>query len=183
MSTKRKNLQHPHASRQDYQTPPELLDALEERFGDFTWDCAASAENTIVPGRFFSKEGISAFDADWAKLFTPADLLFMNPEFGHIQYQWAPLVERWTLRLPWLRLIMLTPAAVGSEWYRERVEDKALVNPLNPRLAFVGEPTYPKDCMISCFGFGVAGFRVWRWKPTRAQAKAARRAKKLALVA
>jgi hypothetical protein len=100
----------------------------------------------------------------------------MNPEFGNIQYGWAPLVDLWTKRLPWLRLIMLTPAAVGSEWYREHVEDKAMVNPLNPRLAFVGEPTYPKDCMISCYGFGVTGFKVWRWKPTRAEALAERKA-------
>lgn len=185
--SKRKNLQKPHRSRQDYQTPPNLLDALEERFGEFTWDCAASAGNTIVPGRFFSKDGVSAFDANWAKLFTRADLLFINPEFGHIQYEWAPLVTHWTQRLPWLRLIMLTPAAVGSEWYREHIEDKALVNPLNPRLAFVGEPTYPKDCMVSCFGFGVTGFRVWRWQPTRAaklaERKAERAAKKLVLAA
>jgi hypothetical protein len=185
VETKRKNLQKPHRSRQDYQTPPELVDALEDRFGPFTWDCAASADNTIVPDRFFSKDGISAFDADWSKLFTRDDLLFMNPEFGHVQYQWAPLVARWTTLLPWLRLVMLTPAAVGSEWYRVYVEDKAMVNALNPRLAFVGEPTYPKDCMVSCFGFGVTGFKAWRWQPTReeklAERKAARATAKLLL--
>lgn len=182
MAAKRKNLQKPGRSRQDYQTPLELLDAIEERFGSITWDAAASSDNSVVeePGRFFSAEGISAFDADWSKYFTPHDLIWCNPPFGTIQYEWAPLIERWTSQLPWLRVLFFTPAALGSEWYREHIHGKANVLVLNPRITFVGEPaTYPKDTMLSVFGYGLHGFDVYRWCPTRAEKSAIRKAAKV----
>lgn len=156
--------QKPHRSRQDYATPPELVRAIEARFGALTWDVAATAENAVVPDRFFSSDGIDARSDNWAARFTRSDLLFLNPEFSGIASTWVPLVSRWTHRLPWLRLIMLTPASVGSEWFQAFVHRKAMVLALSPRLTFVGEKDpYPKDCMLSCFGFGVSGFDVWRW--------------------
>jgi hypothetical protein len=173
--------QKPGKSRQDYGTPDDFLDALELRFGELTWDCAADADNAVAGGdRFFSKDGESAFDADWRR-FKRTDLLYMNPEFSGIAHLWAPLVAKWTTELPWLRLLMLTPAALGSEWYRKHVEDKAMVLPLNPRLTFVGEKDpYPKDLMLSCFGFGVTGVKQWRWAPTAAEKRAERKRLKLA---
>lgn len=156
--------QKPHRSRQDYGTPPELFAAIERRFGTATWDVAATADNTLVADRFFSVGGIDALTDDWSLRFTRRDLLFLNPEFGGIGPTWAPLVARWTRKLPWLRVIMLTPASIGSEWFQRFVHRKAMVLGLSPRLHFVGaDDPYPKDCMLSCFGFGVTGFDVWRW--------------------
>jgi hypothetical protein len=156
--------QKPHRSRQDYGTPLELVAACTQRFGILTWDAAATADNTLVPERFFSKTGLSAFDADWQRAFVRSDLVWLNPEFGGIATDWAPLVSRWTRKLPWLRVLMLTPASIGSEWFQQYVHRKAMVLGLSPRLHFVGaEDPYPKDCMLSCFGFGVTGFDVWRW--------------------
>ncbi len=176
MAAKRKNLQKPGRSRQDYQTPPGLINAVEERFGQLTWDLAASPHNAQVPAPHYFTDaagGESALTADWSS-FGRDDLLWLNPPFGAIQHVWAPLVASWTQRLPWLRVVMLTPAAIGSEWFREHVLGKAMVLGLNPRLTFVGEAeTYPKDCMLSCYGFGVQGFDVWRWQPTRAEKMAA----------
>jgi hypothetical protein len=155
--------QKPGLSKQDYGTPPELVAAIERRFGMLTWDVAADADNTVVDGNFFSLAGINALDDDWAARFTPRDLLFLNPPFGAISHVWAPLVARWRRRLPWLRLLMLTPASVGSLWFERYVHRRALVLALSPRLQFVGcEQCYPKDCMLSCFGFGT-GFDVWRY--------------------
>jgi hypothetical protein len=156
--------QKPGLSKQDYGTPPELVAAIERRFGMLTWDVAADADNAVVSdGRFFSLAGINALDADWSAHFTPRDLLFLNPPFGAIGHVWAPLVAQWRRRLPWLRLLMLTPASVGSEWFQRYVHKRALTLPLSPRLHYVGaDDPYPKDCMLSCFGFGV-GFDVWRW--------------------
>lgn len=156
--------QKPHRSKQDYGTPPELVAAIERRFGALTWDLAATADNTVVADRFFSVGGLDgdALTAPWN--FKRSDLLWLNPEFGGIGSTWAPLVARWTRKLPWLRVIMLTPASIGSEWFQRHVHRKALVLGLSPRLHFVGaKDPYPKDCMLSCFGFGVAGFDVWRW--------------------
>lgn len=156
--------QKPHRSKQDYGTPPELVAAVERRFGALTWDLAATADNTVVADRFFSVGGLDgdALTAPWA--FKRSDLLWLNPPFGGIGPTWAPLVARWTRKLPWLRVLMLTPASIGSEWFQRHVHRKAMVLGLSPRLHFVGaDDPYPKDCMLSCFGFGVAGFDVWRW--------------------
>ena len=36
---------------------------------------------------------------------------------------------------------------------------------LSPRLTFEGETdAYPKDLMLSVFGFGLHGFDTWRWR-------------------
>jgi hypothetical protein len=179
--------QKPGKSKQDYRTPPAFLDAVEDRFGDLTWDCAATAENSVVDGgRYFAAEaGIDALTVDWRHYFKRdavlPPLLWLNPPFGTIAHLWAPLVSRWTTELPWLRLLFFTPAALGSEWYRKHVEDKAMVLPLNPRMTFVGESDpYPKDLMLSCFGFGVAGVRQWRWMPSAEEARAARKLAKAA---
>ena len=169
--------QKPGKSRQDFGTPDELLDAVELRFGAITWDVAADADNAVIDGeRFFSAGGVSALDDDWSKRFKRTDLLWLNPPFGAISHAWAPLVARWTAALPWLRLVMLTPASVGSEWFRLYAHGRAMVLGLNPRITFVGETTpYPKDCMLSCYGFGVAGFDVWRWQPTAVERRAERK--------
>ncbi len=37
---------------------------------------------------------------------------------------------------------------------------------LSPRLTFEGtKDPYPKDLMLSVFGYGMNGFDTWRWKP------------------
>jgi hypothetical protein len=170
-------------SRQDYQTPRNFLAACEERFGSLTWDVAADGNNSVVPGKFFSRAGLDAFTADW-RIFTRQDLLWANVEFAGIGHAWAPLIDRWTRELPWLRILLLTPAALGSEWYRKHVEDRAMVLPLNPRLTFVGEKEpYPKDLMLSCFGFGVTGVKQWRWEPLAADKRAERKRARAALKA
>jgi hypothetical protein len=160
--------QKPHRSKQDYGTPLELICAVNCRFGQLTWDLAATAENTVAPrrpgsGGFFSEGLDDALTTSW-EVFTRADLLWLNPPFGAIATTWAPLVSRWTRKLPWLRVLMLTPGSIGSEWFQRYVHRKAMVLALSPRLHFIGAADpYPKDCMLSCFGFGVTGFDVWRW--------------------
>lgn len=164
--------QKPHRSKQDYGTPLELICAVNCRFGQLTWDLAATAENTVAPRRpgpggavdcFFSEGLDDALTTSW-EVFTRADLLWLNPPFGAIATTWAPLVSRWTRKLPWLRVLMLTPGSIGSEWFQRYVHRKAMVLALSPRLHFIGAADpYPKDCMLSCFGFGVTGFDVWRW--------------------
>lgn len=180
--------QKPHRSKQDYGTPPELVAAVERRFGALTWDLAATEDNTVVADRFFSVGGLdgNALTAPWD--FKRSDLLWLNPPFGGIGPTWAPLVARWTRKLPWLRVLMLTPASIGSEWFQRYVHRKAMVLALSPRLHFIGAADpYPKDCMLSAFGFGVTGFDVWRWdenpeEPAQPTVKRARQPAKRLLV-
>jgi hypothetical protein len=155
--------QKPHRSKQDYGTPPEFVAAVERRFGTLTWDVAATADNTVVPERFYSLKGIDARTDDWSKRFTRQDLLWINPEFSGLAHVWVPLIAHWARALPWLRIIMLSPLTCG-EWYRTYVHQRAGVLGLNPRLHFVGEADpYPKDCMLTLWNLGVPGYDVWRW--------------------
>jgi hypothetical protein len=161
-------VQKPGKSRQDYQTPPEFIEAVQRRFGALTWDLAASAENTVVPGRFFSRGGIDAAKADWTDYLGPRDLCWLNPPFGAISHVWAPLLSHWCPRIPGMRVLFFVPAAIGSEWYRAHVHGRAMTLGLGPRVTFVGEVhPYPKDLMLCAFGFGVAGFDLWRWQAKR----------------
>lgn len=59
----------------------------------------------------------------------------------------------------------VTPASVGSVWFREHVHGKAYCFGISPRLTFVGEKDpYPKDLMLSLFtSEGYSGFEPWNW--------------------
>jgi len=146
--------------KQDWETPQDLIDAVEKRFGEIHFDLAAS------PGQqrsasYFSPEQDSLRHA-WRDL-SGSRVAWLNPPFADIA-PWARKLteecsdlQRWTL--------MLVPAAVGSNWYREHVEGRAFVLFLNPRITFRGASApYPKDCMLVCAGFGVTGSATWRWK-------------------
>lgn len=148
--------QKPHRSRQDYETPRAFLDAVEKRFGDIRHDLAASAENAVCADYF--DEHRSAFDHDWSVL---RGVLWCNPPFAKI----APWVEKAATEAnPQARILMLVPASIGTDWFADHVDGKAIVLGIRPRLTFVGcEDPYPKDLMLLGFGFGVSGFGTWRW--------------------
>jgi phage N-6-adenine-methyltransferase len=148
--------QKPAVSKQDYCTPREFLDAVEKRFGAIRHDLAASADNAVCADYF--DEHRSAFDHDWSSLH---GVIWCNPPFRDID----PWVKKAAAEAnPRTRIVMLVPASVGSNWYADHVEPHALVLPLNPRLSFDGKNSYPKDCLLACYGLGVTGSKVWRWK-------------------
>lgn len=149
--------QRPATSRQDYGTPWDFIRAAEARFGKLDVDLAARRDN--AKARRFISPRRNALHVEWSVEYCGA-LAWLNPEFADIE-PWAAKCARERK----LRILLLTPASVGSNWFVEHVHRRALVLALNPRLVFVGErDPYPKDCILSCFGFGRAGFDVWRWK-------------------
>lgn len=154
--------QRPGRSKQDYGTPREFIDAVERRFGALDFDLAASAENAIVP--CFFDEARDALVQDWRSIETGrgrSRLLWLNPPFSDLE-QWAK--KACAEAELGARVLMLTPASVGSEWYARHVHGSAIVLALRPRLSFIEGDPYPKDLILSCFGFGVAGFDLWKWK-------------------
>lgn len=153
------------ASRQNYGTPWDFIRAVERRFGPLAVDLAAEPGNAKAP-IYLTREQ-NALTVPWGATFGPA-LCWLNPEFADID-PWAEKCRTETALTFGLRVIMLTPASVGSEWFAAHVHRKARVLAVRPRLHFEGEPEpYPKDCMVSLFGFGRSGFGVWRWrKPTK----------------
>jgi hypothetical protein len=116
--------------------------------------------------------GLDAFKQDWAAIsrrFPSNDivkgfpgLLWDNCEFDDIA-PWAEYhKEQGKLGA---NSLLLTPAAVGSNWYNNHIAGRANVYLLNGRLMFDGKNVFPKDCMLAHFWPGADGSKfIWRWK-------------------
>lgn len=161
--------QKPGRSKQDYGTPADFIAAVEERWGKLAFDLAADESNAKAK-RFWTEEDDSLSDACEWNAIAPGKLLWLNPPFGNIGPWAAKCAEyaalaraRRTALDKKGRLLFLTPASVGANWYAAHVHDQARVVFLNGRLCFDGKDPYPKDCMLSVFG-EPPGFEIWRWK-------------------
>lgn len=146
-------------SKQDYATPPDFMAAVARRFGKINFDLAAHAENTKHPN-FFSLEDDS-LRQEWHMI---PGWLWLNPPFDKIE-PWAAKCHDASAR--GAKILFLTPASVGSNWFRDHVKMHAFVLSLNGRIHF--DPTnptwgYPKDCMLSVYAYGFHGFDSWTWK-------------------
>jgi phage N-6-adenine-methyltransferase len=148
--------QKPGRSKQDYATPKDFLAAVERRFGVIRTDLAAGAENAVAPVHFDEQQ--NSLIQDWDVL---KGVAFCNPPFADLA-PWAEKCSSVRDRRAWT--LLLTPAAVGSEWMADHVLGKALLLFLSPRLCFDGKNAYPKDLTLAAFGFGVVGMGRWRWK-------------------
>ncbi len=155
--------QKPGQSRQNYGTPRVFIDAVVERFGPLVCDLAADATNAKAPEWYSETENALDPASDWAGDYFEGNL-WLNPPFGDI----APWAEKCAAQARERHgfILMLTPASVGSNWFAQHVHGRAVVLGLSPRLTFEGcTDAYPKDLMLSVFGYGLAGFDTWRWRP------------------
>lgn len=151
--------QKPGSSRQDYETPPDFMRAIERRYGKVTFDLAASPHNAKAKNYFALEDGVDSLAQDWTspKL---GGVRWLNPPFAKIEPWAAKCAEcRW---LPFWTLL-LTPASIGTLWYARHVLRRAQCDGIS-RITFVGETiSYPKDLMLSAYGFGVSGNGFWQW--------------------
>lgn len=145
-------------SRQDYGTPREFIEAVENRFGRLAWDLAATKRNAKAPRYINSRQ--DSLSVNWSRL---KGNQWLNPPFGNIE-PWAAKCAFESRR--GASILFLVPASVGSLWFRDHVLETAFCEGLSPRLVFEGETTgYPKDLMLCRFGPMVGpGFGFWRWK-------------------
>jgi len=144
-------------SKQNYETPPDFVQAVEKRFGKLEFDLACDANNKKADEYF--TEFDDSLSIDWWSA-TKGKLCWLNPPFSNIA-PWAKKCDRSSLGC---RILFLVPASVGSNWFGEFVINKSLVMALNPRLKFVGaRDPYPKDCVLCYYGYD-SGFEQWRWK-------------------
>ncbi len=155
--------QKPGRSKQDYGTPPELLRAIKSRLHitDFSIDLAASKENAIT--QVYLTEADDALRPDMTWNHRDGQWAWLNPPFANL-YDWtAKAVSESAIGA---HVVMLTPASVGSDWWKECVEPFAYVAFLNGRLTFVGcEDPYPKDCALLFYTpWGFKGNEVWNWR-------------------
>lgn len=150
--------QKPGKSRQDYETPPDFMEAFVRRFGPVDVDLAASAANAKA-GLFIPEEHDS-LKCNWDGY---VGNLWLNPPFKKIA-PWAKKCCQ-TLISHDRAIYLLVPASVGADWFHYWVEPFAYTIPLSPRLTFVGcKDPYPKDVMLCVYSNGLTGFKSWRWK-------------------
>jgi phage N-6-adenine-methyltransferase len=146
-------------SKQDYATPWEFVRAVEALIGaKFGWDLAASAENTKAPK--FITEAENSLGREWA-CYLQDEWGWLNPPFANIA-PWAAKCAAESAK--GAHIAFLVPASVGSNWFAEHVDMKALVRPIRPRLSFDGKNPYPKDLILCLYGER-PGFHPWRWRP------------------
>lgn len=161
--------QNPNRSNQVVCTPPEFLAAVVKRFGAIVHDAAATARNRVAKTWFGPGSPLGEDALDPRTNWQIPGLIFLNPPFG-ILGAFAARCRRETHmvgRKPALpEILMLSPAAVSTEWYHDYVWGKAMVYALRPRITFVGEAQgFPKDLAVFHFGPNVApGFTCWDWK-------------------
>ncbi len=150
-------------TKQDYGTPWDFVHAVEARFGPIVRDLAAHEKN--AKAALFYDEARNSLTVPWSEEH-PAGNLWLNPPFANIE-PWISKAREETHVRRRRRgfLIVLTPASIGTEWFNANVLGSAYVLGLSPRLTFEGETDpYPKDLMLSIYGYGLSGFGAWRWK-------------------
>lgn len=150
-----------HDTKQDYGTPWEFIRAVEEKWGPLIHDLACTRENAKAPSGYYYPE-VDALAQRWAADF-PTGNLWLNPPFKNIE-PWAEKCAWNGIRRDGL-IFLLTPASIGTDWFRAHVFPNARVLGVSPRITFEGtEDPYPKDLMLSIFGKATAGFGLWRYK-------------------
>jgi phage N-6-adenine-methyltransferase len=151
--------QKPGRSKQDYGTPWDFFWSLERRLEDsFSWDLAASQENTKVPDHFYGKEDDS-LTKRWHEL---AGWLFLNPPYADIRPWVQKASEESKLGA---RVCVLVPSSTGANWWKEYVDGTAYITFLNGRITFEGtRDPYPKDLALLIYApYLEGGSCIWRW--------------------
>jgi len=146
-------------SDQEVQTDPSFIEAVVRRFGPISFDLAASPENAQAP-KYFTREQ-NALAQDWTQL---EGTLWLNCEFGSCDVWSRKCANSAAAPHRFQRILLLTPAAIGTEWFAQNVHRKAFVLALRGRLTFVGQvDPFPKCLMLSVYGDGLSGLDVWDW--------------------
>ena len=153
-------------SFQDYGTPPELLAAIERRFGAVGVDAAATAEDAVCDAYFDD-----ALNADWDEAGDA--LVYANPRFRLSRLYARKFAESN------VRGLLLTPASIDSRWCATHVLPYARIIALSPRVPFMRDGDYAfrdargrpaginRAMMLSayrCPGEKPGELELWRWK-------------------
>lgn len=151
--------QHPGSSEQSVQTPPAFLDALRKRLHILNFDIDLAADETNhIASKYYTKEDDAILQTwksnGWA---------FCNPPFNDLT-PWVQKAHTESSKFG-AQIAMLTPASVGSNWFKDYVFNKATVLFLSPRLTFLNHKNcYPKDLILLLYTpYIEGGFNCWKW--------------------
>ena len=153
-----------HGSSGNFRTPGDLREAVCRRFGMPELDLACSTE---LRDQFGAKglyvEQVDSLKMPWADNLVNGGLGWLNPPYRRI----GPWAEKCALEASkGAKILLLVPAAVGSNWYHDFVHQRAMTLILKGRPAFDPEHPdwgYPKDVALCCY-FGFSGFDIWDWR-------------------
>src|SRR6478752_7574890 len=131
--------QKPHRSRQDYETPWEFVHKVEKLLGipQFYVDLAADTVNHKAP--HWLDENDDSLQCNWVDMVGSDHLdewMWLNPPYTNIG-AWAEKCMREYIANG-VKVALLVPARVGSDWFRDYVHNTAAVRALNGRLSFDG---------------------------------------------
>ena len=155
-------------TKQDYGTPQSLVDKIAASFGvQFVIDLAASDHNKKAP--HYIGEAENSLLCDWTGMIGASaenqevinPCAWLNPPFAVS----APWMEKCkTESAKGSRIISLTLSSLGSNWYRDHVEGRAMVYVLRKRVMFEGcDAPYTKELMVCLWGFARSGLGYWDW--------------------
>lgn len=163
-------VQKPGKSKKDYCTPPALIKCVKHRLkiNNFTVDLAADEHNSL--GFLYFDEKMDSLIQPWAN---HKGWLWCNPPYSTIEL-WVEKAAK-EARLG-AQIVMLIPASVGANWWRDWVEPNAFISYLNGHLNFIPDQPkalYPKDCALLFFTpWEFIGHEIWTWKNTLDQIEA-----------
>lgn len=146
-------------SKQDYETPWKLIRSIEKHLGiTFGADLAATESNKKAD-RFIG-ESQNSLRTDWYQYREfPC---WLNPPFKVIG-PWAERCAYYATK--GMRIVVLTPASVDSNWWSNWVHKRANVLFLKPRVQFDGaSDPFMKPLALSCYNFPLAEwYQPWAW--------------------
>lgn len=153
-------------SIQDRATLQSLVDQIGKQFGvKFVIDLAASADNRKCIN--YIDETENSFLTIWSNKINSGrhenpPCGFLNPPFKSV----GPWMEKCKIEsAKGCKIISLTLSSLGSNWFRDHVEGNALSLILRDRVTFEGcKDPFPKELMITLWGFGMTGLGFWSWK-------------------
>lgn len=120
-----------HANYKDeWETPPELMEAIVKRWGPMDLDVAASAKNAKAP-LFFTKE-----DSAMAHLWNEYNV-WMNPPYGRGVGAWISKADHEIRRGRAHRVVALLPANTSAKWFALAVACATEVVFLAGRVSFL----------------------------------------------
>lgn len=154
-----------HTSNQVVGTPSHVLDDVEAWYGSIGIDLAALPENAVAE-LYYTPEDDSLSDAcPWSGFLATHEVAWCNPPFNMFR-QFTTKAAATVHAEPDAAIVMLTLASLSSNWWRDNVHERAVVQPV-PRIQFVGHDyPFPKDLVLLLYGrrFGAPRYlrkRAW----------------------
>ena len=162
------------SNRSDWETPPQLFEALHREFR-FTLDAAADERNHKLPVWLGPGSPLGYEDAllvHWDVAGRPA-VAWLNPPYGYRIGLWVAKAYE-EAQSANATVVALLPARTDTRWWRHYVMEAEEIRLLPGRLRFVGAP-HPAP-FPSCVAVWPCGGRssreprvfVWQWRPKEA---------------